>query len=289
VNRSRREVGFVPFSTRVQRRHELFWRRRWLTLHPKAICQLTYRSRDDALEKWHCCRLWQRKLANKWNSREFAQKLGCAVPELYWSGWSPTEIPYERLPDRFVIREVSGHSRRAVLVLDRGRNLLDGEPYDPARIAATMRPHLRGWPRRRLLVEEFIPPEPGVSTALPRDYQFYVFGDRIGAISAIERGHRPKSATVLFDEDWNPLPPLRRTAVILEVLPSRPACLDEMRTTAMTIGKAYGSFVRVDVYAGPRGALFGELTGTPAEGRGFTEFADRRLGELWELTYPDAV
>ena len=283
----RQAGGSVSFSTRVQRRYDLFWRKPRFSLHTRGLCQRTYLSREDPLEKWHCCPFWQRKLSNKWNSREFAQKLGCAVPELYWSGSDVDEIPFGRLPDQFVVRSAVGHSRQAVLVLDHGRNLFNGERYDPARIREAMRMHVRGLPRGRLLVEEFIVPERGAPSALPRDYKFHVFGDQMGSIAVIERGTRV--TTSIFDDAWNPLPKVCRADAAPDVVPPRPACFDEMRAMATTLGTAFGSYVRVDLYAGPRGALFGEFAATPNKGRGFTAFGDRRLGDFWARTYPDRV
>ena len=231
--------------------------------------------------------MWQRKLANKWNSREFAIKLGCPVPELYWFGTRVDEIPFSSLPDRYVIRAVVGFSRRAVLVLDRGRNLLNGEHYDAPRIREAMRPHAGGFPPRRLLVEEFVPPEPEDDFQLPRDYKIYIFGDRIGAIQVIER--RSEAFVTAFNEGWDPLPPIRQRTRLIEVLPRRPDCLDEMLAISRKFANAYGSFVRVDLYVGSQGAVFGECTGTPAEGRGYSEYCNRYFGELWEETFPDAL
>jgi hypothetical protein len=274
------------FSERVKWRHHVYWRRRWLTLHPKVVCQLTYRTRDDSFEKWHCCRLWQRNLTNKWNSREFAQKLGCPVPELYWVGTRLDQIPFDRLPDRYVMRAVVGTDRKAVLVLDRGTNLLNGKRYDREMIRNAMHPHVGRVPARRLLIEEFIPAEAAVRAMLPRDYKLYMFAGHVGAILVIER--RPEAFYLAVDEAWRPIPLLDHGAPIEEP-PEPPACLDQMIAIAQSLGRAYGSFVRVDVYAGPNGAVFGELTGTPAEGRGFSEFADRYLRDLWDTHCPGTL
>lgn len=278
----------VPgFSDRVQRRQRAYWRRNWLTLHQKELCYLGYRNRDDNASRWRCCDLWLRKLANKWNSREFAIRHGAVVPELYWWGTRVDEIPFDRLPDRYVVRGIAGSSRRAVLVLDRGRNLLDGQHYDHQRIRDTMRRHGGGFPSRRLLVEEFVPPQSDTGSELPRDYKLYAFGNEVACIQVIER--RPAAFVATFDDSWRPMPALRGRSNPFEVPPARPACLDEMLSMARAISVACGTFVRVDTYVGPRGAVFGELTGTPAQGNSYTDFADKYLGEYWQRTFPDAL
>jgi hypothetical protein len=282
---ARHEPDRTRFSGRVQARHWAYWRRNWFTPHQKEFCYLSYRTRDQDLEAWKCCPLWLRKLANKWNSREFAIKHGIEVPELYWSGTDTDRMPLADLPDRYVIRAVAGFSRRAVLVFDHGRNLLDGERCDARRIRDMFRPHAGGFPQRRVLVEEFIPPDEGARSELPRDYKVYVFGTHVAAIQVIER--RPEPHVMAFDQDWNPLPPIRKRPNILEVPPARPACLPELLGMARTLGNACGTFIRVDAYVTPHRAVFGELTPTPSEGKGYTSFADEYFGDYWQRLCPD--
>ena len=66
-----------------------------------------------------------------------------------------------------------------------------------------------------------------------------------------------------------------------------PLCLSEMVACVRRLGAAYETYVRVDMYASDRGCVFGEFSSTPAEGRNFTPFGNRYLGELWERTFPD--
>jgi hypothetical protein len=89
--------------------------------------QHTFRNREDPDETWRCCPYWQRTLIQKWNSREFASKHGCRVPELYWSGGPFARAPLESLPDHFVVRPVRGAGHRGVLVVSVGRELLRQE------------------------------------------------------------------------------------------------------------------------------------------------------------------
>jgi hypothetical protein len=61
-----------------------------------------------------------------------------------------------------------------------------------------------------------------------------------------------------------------------------PDCADELISTAKLLGKSVGMFMRIDLYATTRGAVFGEFTPQPHGGKGFTEWADEWLGSLWE-------
>ena len=55
--------------------------------------------KDDPDTRWRCCDLWPRLLSNKWNAREFAQRHGVRVPELYWYGRRLSALPVDDLPD----------------------------------------------------------------------------------------------------------------------------------------------------------------------------------------------
>jgi hypothetical protein len=60
------------FSERIKRRHEVFWQDQ----NAEAV-RNTIMHAHDPIEKWKDVTNWQRKLSNKYNSREFAVKHGC--------------------------------------------------------------------------------------------------------------------------------------------------------------------------------------------------------------------
>lgn len=282
------------FSERIQRRYELFWKTRRLGFHGKGRCLLTYMSRDDPIEKWHCCDFWQRKLSNKWNAREFALKHGCRVPELYWCGKNVDEIPFHSLPGHYVLRPVVGHSKKGLFVMANGVNLLDGKSYDRQQLITELRRELHPLTRRRVLVEGFVHPEEG-GCLRPIECRFYVFGSRIGAIQRVERGNSVGEAgsfAVWFmDEHWEPMQPVHRLPESHRDLPvpPPPRCLEEMKSCARTLGQVYETFVRVDLYASDVGCIFGEFAATPLRGNGFNKFGDQYLEDLWQETFPGRI
>jgi hypothetical protein len=268
------------FSDRIQCRYKRFWKTRRFGFHGKGRCLLTYLSRTDPIEKWHCCDLWQRKLSNKWNSREFALMHGFRVPDLYWSGSDPGRIPFDSLPEHYVVRPVVGHSRRGVYVMANGVNLLDGQTYTPDQLSVAIRRGLRPLTRRRVLVEEFIRSESG-DYSLPDEYKFYAFRSQLAGVLYIRRAEPARS--LYFTENWERLPALHPAYPWPETepLPEPPRCFEELRSCAAALGRAYETFVRVDLYASDRGCIFGEFTATPAKGLGFTDFCNERFERYW--------
>ena len=61
----------------------------------------------------------------------------------------------------------------------------------------------------------------------------------------------------------------------------RPDCWEEMIEAVQTIGKAVGIYMRIDMFATNRGAVFGEFTPTPHGGKGYTEIVDKYLAGFW--------
>jgi hypothetical protein len=281
------------FSERIRRRNTLFWKTRRLGFHGKGRCLLTYLDRNDPIETWHCCDLWQRKLANKSNSREFAVKHGCRVPELYWSGQNLDEVPFASLPDRYVLRPNVGHSKKGVFVMENGVNLLDGKTYSRQQLIAELRRGLKPLTRRRVLVESFVQPEGG-SIPRPIEFQAYTFGSKIAAIQRVERFLSPENKwrfeVRVMDENWESIPPLHIMTHPPNLPPvPPPECFEEMKSWARTLGQAYGTFVRIDMYASNVGCVFGEFAATPLGGSQFTEFGNQYLEDLWEETFPGRI
>ena len=100
---------------------------------------------------------------------------------------------------------------------------------------------------------------------------------------------RRVKAAACYDEHWRPLhfPVLLSDREALRADP--PRCADEMCAAARRLGAAYGTFVRIDLYAGSRGCVFGEFTPTPRLGRGYTDDAEEYLGDCWQRFLGDAL
>lgn len=247
----------------------------------------TLRSKDDPEERWRCCDLWQRTLSNKWNAREFVQRLGCRVPTLYWYGRRAGRLPIDALPGHFVIRPVFGDSRRGVYVFAGDRELLRRRVYTHAELMAELRRD-RGWISRfPVLVEEFVKTEAG-EYELPLEFKFHMFGETIGAIEVV---HRSSNAQVRYDcytPSWDRFEDQMYTGTLPGGPIAPPNCFAEMLACARKLGVAYGTYARVDFYATDRGCVFGEFSTTPFfGGHQFTPFVEQYFEELWRKTFPD--
>jgi hypothetical protein len=285
----------MRFSERIALRRRLWWCepgkwRNWESyrglLH-RVTDTHRMRSRDDSDEAWRCCDRWQRCLNNKWNGREFAQRHGCRVPELFWHGRRTSRLPLDALPSKYVLRPVWGAHGEGTYVMVNGRDLLHERDYSREDLLDEIR-RRHGWLARfPLLAEEFVTEATGQQLQ-PTEYKIYVFGDKIGAINAVRRNGR-KARDSFYDEAWRRFPePLEVSNPADDDVPA-PSCLDEMLACARRLGTACRTFMRADFYGGPRGAVFGEFSSTPVNGREFTPFGDRYLGDLWDAECGDLI
>jgi hypothetical protein len=293
-------------SQRLQARHAAWyppkprwWAKKDNPLHVGLEFRRVMRATDSDTA-WRCCDFWQRKLFNKWNIREFAKKHDCRVPKLYWHGRDVSSLELKSLPEHFVVRTTRGSDRRTTLVMARGVDLLENRRYDPHQLRARLSELLssmKSRPSSQLLVEEFVQNERGLYM-LPFDHRLHVFNGKVGAIQvsditgAIDSDPDPgvdrtRVREGSFHADWTPFKEsLSRRGVPAPDMPA-PICLPEMLEFAETLGKAVGSYVRVDLYATPAGAVVGEFALHP--GRGMNDFADELLGRLWSENIPDGV
>jgi hypothetical protein len=274
------------FRRRIDRRADRWWETRTEGIHGPRRCHELRRADDpDAL--WKCCPLWQRKLSNKWNAREFAKRCNVRVPQLYWSGRDVDAIPFDALPDTYVIRLTSGHSSQQVVVMRRGVNLLTRATYDHGQV----RDHFAGllakaFSRTLMLVEEYVPPLVSVDdSGLPPNYRFHMFGEEVAWVSvscARQRyGH--------FTTDWEPFP-IRIMRSVKEPYPwPRPEGRAALIDAARRLARAYETYVRVDLYDAVGGPIFAEFAPLPSKGRSYTPEADALLERLWVKHFPDAL
>jgi hypothetical protein len=233
--------------------------------------------------------VWQKELSPKIAGRDYVNELGLKVPELYWKGEDLASIPsFERFPNQFVLKPEKGWSSNNVYCMKNGEDILTHTRHDrDSLILALSNDKFVSENKPTIMIEELLEPEVKQSDdGLPRDFKFYCFGDEIAMIhvalrkSEVNKGENEHqyytpdfkimSQRIMEkrDQGRTPIP--------------RPDCWDEMVNAVRTIGRELGIYMRIDMYATNRGAVFGEFTPTPHGGNGYSDFADRYLGSFWK-------
>lgn len=286
INSLKRRISKVlypepEFTKRIRLRYATFWGNDFSA----NVARLPLMHAEDPMSGWTAPEHWQRLLENKHNSREFAKKMGCRVPDLYWQGKDYSTLDFSSLPSQYVIRPTIGHSARSVYLMQGNLNLLDNLTYTQDDIVAEMAKVSAQNPDVAFLCEEFLADESG-RYRIPDDYKFYMFNGEVACIQLINRwGPKQegiKGTVQYYDENWKLMDKIRKSAYTEGKYQQAPNCLPEMISFAKTLSKAYQIFVRVDLYATQKGAVFGEFCPTPARGYGFTPFGNKLLVNAWD-------
>lgn len=224
-----------------------------------------------------------RRFADKCAARDFVKdRLGADIlPNLYHLTENPDTIPFDDLPDRFVVKPTHGSGwiklvpHKAELDIsalkDQCRSWLSQDFYEKCRERV-----YRGLPRR-IIVEEMIDDK---TQGGPADYKFFVFHGRVKVIQAIFGRHAEFSIYHL-DREWRNLNFNFNYEPFFGEAP-HPPHLAEMIEVSEILAKDI-DFVRVDLYDTPEKIFFGELTTTPSAGldRFNPKSFDDYLGSLW--------
>lgn len=199
--------------------------------------------------------------------------------KLLWHGDDPHAIPFDRLPEKYVIKSthaceqviiVQGHVNRRAIIQTVSSWLVknyywSGREYQYYDI------------KPRIVIEEYLRDQDGNP---PLDYKFYCFNGVPDLI--IVRNHT-HDIHPIFDTSWNLLDLVLSNCTVRPLIP-KPVNLEEMLGIAARLSAGFG-FVRVDLYNVNGRAYFGELTFTPAAGnfKYSPESWDLKHGEKWEL------
>lgn len=218
-------------------------------------------------------------VADKWRVRDYvADRVGEDVlTEVYHVTEDPESIPFDTLPDRYVIKANMGCGSN--IIVD------DDHSMSSEEIIATCTQWLDSphgirqreyWYEQiepKIIVEEFIESD---YQSVPRDYKFFVFHGNVEYIETdVNRFTDHKRR--FYDSEWNPY----EFTLEYPLAPSidRPANLERMITVAEALSAGF-DHIRIDLYNPQPGTIrFGEMT--VAHGSGIEKFDP----EEWDFTF----
>jgi len=229
--------------------------------------------------------------ADKYRVREYVrEKLGeDLLTKIYWAGEDPREIPFEGLPNSFVIKTNHGCGTN-IIVKDKSQ--LDVEKT-VNRLAFWLGINFFDYElewaykdiRKMVFVEEYIS-DLGES---PEDFKFYMVNSECKMID-IHKDRFQNHVTIRIDQELNPFAfinksDLPKTKGIVEYFASfkKPRNYYLMLKYAESLSEDF-DFVRVDLYDLDNRVIFGELTNYPTGGwKRLPKKLDLFLGSFWRL------
>lgn len=224
------------------------------------------------------------QLADKATLRSYVEeRLGAEIlPKLYWLTSRPDSIPFDELPNRFVVKPSHGSGWVQIVTdkstLDRAALIERCSDWLKRSYYKESRERIYKQIEPRIIVEEFIDDGSG---GAPLDYKLFLFDGTVQLIE-VHAGRFIDHRVGVYTPSWQKRD-FRFTfgSIVDEV--SRPAHLAEMIAAAETLGRDL-DFVRADFYDTGDRLYFGELTMLPGGGLSYCsgEF-DRYLGGLWKV------
>ena len=225
---------------------------------------------------------------NKFEVREYIKKKGCeeVLNELYGAWDSIEEIPWESLPDEYVMKVSNGYSNH---VFKR-----KGQEFSVEDAVQKLKKSLRVssyyfkisgdlfayGTKQKIICERMLPSNWGY--VAPEDYKFYCFHgepkyceimwDRYG------EGHPYNE--VFVDINMKDCHELEAEAGKLDETIQFPECMNEMIDYAKRLSQDF-PFVRVDFYVTNGRPIFGELTFTPMHSQTYESMT--QLGQLIDI------
>lgn len=205
----------------------------------------------------------------------------CELPRLIYVAQDPSQIPWDRLGQRYVLK--ASHGSGWVKIVR------DADQVDPK--ALIMLCH--EWLRRnyadeylenayrnvppRIIVEEFLDNGSGEPA---EDYKFYCFDGQVRVVQ-VDIARFGEHRRALFNDKWERIPAQLSVPDYEGDVP-RPERLDDMIRCAGQVSAGY-DFLRVDLYSIGTRIYFGEAT--PLSGSGFNVITpasfDLELGSYW--------
>lgn len=215
------------------------------------------------------------KCADKYTVRSYVEDcgLGHILNELLWEGFDPKEIPFDDLPNKFVIKVTHGSGNNIICEdkdkLDIDKTIKKLNKWLNKKYLPSYGEWFYGKIKPRIIIEKFLEDK---NYKVPVDYKMYYFNNINGkkdiAFTAIDTNRFVNLKRVVYDRQWN------RIENIYLNYPNdenasfeKPKLYKEMVEYAKILAKPF-PHVRVDFYIINDKIFFGELSFTNEAGFG---------------------
>ncbi len=208
------------------------------------------------------------KCCDKYTVREYVKEKGCPeiLNDLLWEGFDPAEIPFDALPEKFVIKVTHGSSFNIICTdksrLNREETVAKCRKWLQAKFLEAYGEWFYGVERPRVIVEKYLDD----GTGRLRDYKIYCFGGvpRYIGVDSGDGSHHYKD---IYDAQWNLLPGYEMAYPNSGIALEKPAQLEELLRYAAILSEDF-HHARVDFYLVEGKVVFGEITFTNSAGFG---------------------
>lgn len=225
------------------------------------------------------------KCVDKFTVREYIKKIGCEkiLNDLIWDGFNVEDIPFETLPEKFVIKVTHGSTFNIICTNKKDLDVIDSKRKLKRWLNEKFLPCYGEWfygiEKPRIIIEKFIESDEGL-----KDFKVFCFNGEPKIIGVYSNRFGGNLCQELYDTNWNLLDGHTNHYVLPAKLTKRPENLNQMLDYAKKISQGF-NHVRVDFFNPDGNLIFGEMTFTSSAGFGkfnSREFAEK-MGSYLEL------
>jgi hypothetical protein len=205
--------------------------------------------------------------ADKYKVRQYVKQCGCEniLIILLWEGYHPEDIPFEDLPQKFVIKVTHGSGFNIICKDKKELNITKTVKQLNQWLKEKYIPCYGEWfygvIKPRIIIEEFLDDGYGCS---PVDYKIYCFhGEPKYIIAHVDRFTNHRSN--IYDKDWKTVKNITMKEIDSSLIIEKPKELIQLLEYASILSKDF-IHVRVDFYVSNSKIYFGELTFTSDAG-----------------------
>ena len=227
------------------------------------------------------------KCVDKYTVREYVESKGCKniLNELLWEGFNPEDIPFDKLPNKFVIKVTHGSTFNIICTdkskLDREDTIKKLKKWLKEKFLPCYGEWFYGVERPRIIVEKFIESKDGL-----KDYKVFCFNGepKYIAVYSDRQANNGKPCQEIYDLKWNLTNNHTNNYKLPDRLTNKPSNLDEIIKYSKILSKDF-RHARVDFFNPNDNLIFGEITFTSSAGFGkfsSKEF-EKEMGSYLEL------
>lgn len=191
--------------------------------------------------------------------------------ELLWEGFNPEDIPFDKLPQKYVIKVTHGSTFNIIVKdnsnIDRSRIITNCKKWLKSKFLLCYGEWFYGIEKPRVIVEKYIETDKYYGLL---DYKFFCFNGKVKYIYVSTSKEDDDSYCIdYYNEKWEYIDLRRKGHKSLGVI-EKPEKFDEMVKIAEDLAKDF-LHVRVDFFFENGCIYFGEMTFTTSAGFGKIE------------------
>lgn len=217
------------------------------------------------------------KCVDKYTVREYIEEIGCGniLNDILWNGFDPDEIPFEKLPNKFVIKVTHGSTFNIICTDKTKLNIKDSKKKLKKWLKEKFIPCYGEWfygiEKPRIIVEKFIESKEDL-----KDFKVFCFKGVPKVIGVYSNRFNGDLCQELYDTEWNLINEHTGHYKLPEKLTKKPDNLKEILKYSRKISKEF-RHVRVDFFNPDNNLVFGEMTFTGSAG--FGKYSSRSFAE----------